>query len=99
MTTESIARRLTGTDPRTGRSIGTGVPEAGPAQALAAAAAAGEAWRARPVQGEPGWFDDAALLDAVAAGLEEVTGDLVAVAGQETGLAPERLTGEVARTV
>jgi len=99
MTAESTTRRLTGTDPRTGRSVGTGVPEAGPAEAAAAARAAAEALRTRPERGEPGGFDDAVLLEAVAAGLDEVTSDLVAVAEQETGLAPERLRGEVARTV
>jgi NADP-dependent aldehyde dehydrogenase len=99
MTAESTTPRLTGTDPRTGRSVGTGVPEAGPAEALAAAEAAAAALRARPDAGEPGGFDDAALLDAVAAGLEEVTRDLVAVAEQETALPPDRLAGEVARTV
>src|SRR4051812_11960881 len=98
MTAESTTRRLTGTDPRTGRSVGTGVPEAGPEEAVAAARAAAEAVRTRPERGEPGGFDDAALLDAVATGLEEATTDLVAVAAQETGLAPERLAGEVART-
>src|SRR4051794_41360535 len=99
MTAESTTRRPTGTDPRTGRSVGTGVPEAGPEEAVAAARAAAEAVRTRPERGEPGGFDDAALLDAVATGLEEATTDLVAVAAQETGLAPERLAGEVARTV
>src|SRR3954451_150536 len=99
MTAESTTRRLTGTDPRTGRSVGTGVPEAGPEEAVAAARAAAEAVRTRPERGEPGGFDDAALLDAVATGLEEATTDLVAVAAQETGLAPERLAGEGARTV
>ena len=99
MTTESTTRRLIGTDPRTGRGVGTGVPEAGTAQALAAAQAAAEAFGNRPAPGSPGGFDDAELLEAVAAGLEEVTADLVHVAGQETGLPAERLTGEVARTV
>lgn len=99
MTTDSTTRRLTGTDPRTGSAVGAGVPEAGPAEALAAAQAAAEAFRNRPEPGAIGGFDDAELLDAVAAGLEEVTDDLVAVAASETGLATERLTGEVARTV
>jgi NADP-dependent aldehyde dehydrogenase len=99
MTAESTTQLLTGTDPRTGRSVGSGVPEAGPAQALAAAEAAADALRTRPEAGEPGGFDDAALLDAVAAGLDEVTPDLVQVAEQETALPPDRLRGEVARTV
>jgi NADP-dependent aldehyde dehydrogenase len=99
MTAESTTRRLTGTDPRTGRGVGSGVPEAGPAEAVAAAEAAAEALRTRPDAGTPGGFDDAALLEAVAAGLEEVTADLVAVAEQETALPSDRLTGEVARTV
>ncbi len=99
MTTDSTTRLLTGTDPRTGRRIGSGVPEAGPAQALSAARDAAEALRSRPRPGEPGGFDDADLLDAVAAGLEEVTADLVGVAEQETALPTDRLTGEVGRTV
>ena len=75
------------------------MPEAGPHEAQAAAAAAAEAFRRRPAPGAPGAFDDADLLEAVAGELEAVTADLVDVAGRETGLAPERLRGEVARTV
>ena len=90
---------LTGIDPRDGSPVGDGVPEAGPHEAQAAAAAAAEAFRRRPAPGAPGAFDDADLLEAVAGELEAVTADLVDVAGRETGLAPERLRGEVARTV
>jgi NADP-dependent aldehyde dehydrogenase len=89
---------LTGHDPRTGEAVGAGLPEDGPAEARAAAAAAASAFRERPADG-PGSFDDAVLLEAVAAGLEAAAADLVAVAGRETGLADDRLRGEVARTV
>ncbi len=94
-----MAGTLTGVDPRTGETVGTAVPEAGPEEARAAAAAAADAFRRRPAPGAPGSFDDAVLLEAVAAGLEDVAGELVEVAGRETGLAQERLRGEVARTV
>ncbi len=89
---------LTGYDPRTGGPVGTPIPEDGPDQARAAAAAAARAFRERPATG-PGSFDDLELLEAVAAGLEAAADDLVAVAARETGLADERLRGEVARTV
>jgi NADP-dependent aldehyde dehydrogenase len=93
------ARRLVGTNPRDGSPVGTGVPEAGPEQARAAAEAAGASFRARTLGRSADGFDDAALLDAVAAALEKATTDLVEVAQRETGLAPERLRGEVVRTV
>ncbi|HVN13589.1 MAG TPA: aldehyde dehydrogenase family protein [Kineosporiaceae bacterium] len=92
-------RPLVGTDPRDGRPVGDGVPEAGPAQAAAAAEAAAEALRNRPPAGAPGGFDDAALLDAVAAGLEDAAPDLAELAERETGLGADRLRGEVVRTV
>src|SRR4051794_40546314 len=98
MTAQSTTR-LIGTDPRTGHAVGSGVPEAGPEQARAAAEAAARALRSRPEPGRPGAFDDATLLDAIAAGLEQVARDLVGIAVQETALPPDRLTGEVARTV
>jgi len=94
-----VAGTLTGVDPRTGETVGTGVPEAGPDEARAAAAAAAKAFRERPAPGAPGSFDDAVLLETVAAGLEDVAGELVEVAARETGLAEDRLQGEVARTV
>jgi alpha-ketoglutaric semialdehyde dehydrogenase len=94
-----VAGTLSGVDPRTGEAVGTGVPEAGPQEARAAAAAAAEAFRQRPAPGAPGSFDDAVLLEAVAAGLEDAAGELVEVAGRETALAEDRLRGEVARTV
>jgi acyl-CoA reductase-like NAD-dependent aldehyde dehydrogenase len=100
MTTVSEApRRLVGRDPRDGSAVGDGVPQAGPAQARAAAGAAGAVFRARTLTRTGTGFDDGALLDAVAAGLEKGEADLVSVAERETGLTPERLHGEVARTV
>ena len=65
---------------------------------LAAAGAAGQAFRLRPERGEPGGFDDVTLLEAVAAGLEAAGAELVDVAERETGLVRDRLTGEVTRT-
>jgi NADP-dependent aldehyde dehydrogenase len=92
----TTAPTFTGIDPRTGEPVGTGIPEDGPEQAQAAATAAAAAFRDRPAQAA---FDDGELLEAVAAGLEAAAGDLVDVATRETGLAEDRLRGEVARTV
>jgi acyl-CoA reductase-like NAD-dependent aldehyde dehydrogenase len=94
-----VAGTLTGMDPRTGETVGTGVPEAGPEQARAAATAAARAFRGRPAPGAPGSFDDGVLLESVAAGLDDAADDLVEVAVRETGLEQGRLRGEVARTV
>ena len=94
-----MAGTLTGVDPRNGEAVGSGVPEAGPDQARAAAAAAATAFRERPAARAAGSFDDAVLLDTVAAGLEDAADDLVDVAGRETALEQGRLRGEVARTV
>ena len=91
--------RLTGTDPRDGRPVGEGVPEAGPGEALSAAGAAARAFQDRPPAGVPGGFDDALLLDAVATGLADATAGLAELAERETGLPPDRLRGEVVRTV
>jgi acyl-CoA reductase-like NAD-dependent aldehyde dehydrogenase len=90
-----MAGTLTGTDPRTGEPVGSGVPEAGPDEAVAAAAAAARAFAERA----DGAFDDAALLEAVAAALDAATDQLVEIAVLETGLQAGRLQGEVARTV
>ena len=84
---------ITGTDPRTGRSVGGGAPEAGPVEAVAAAEAAAEALRTRPDAGEPGDFDDAALLDAVAAGLAEVGPSIVARVVPDPPIAGAALLG------
>ncbi|MGZ4603667.1 MAG: aldehyde dehydrogenase family protein, partial [Kineosporiaceae bacterium] len=91
--------RLTGTDPRDGRPVGEGVPEAGPGEALSAAGAAVRAFGDRPPTGAPGGFDDAVLLDAVATGLTDAAAGLAELAERETGLPPDRLRGEVLRTV
>jgi acyl-CoA reductase-like NAD-dependent aldehyde dehydrogenase len=96
---EVTTKLLTGTDPRDGRAVGAGVPEAGPDEAAEAARQAARAMRERVPAGTPGAFDDAALLEAIAAGLAEVTADLVAVAERETALPTDRLAGEVGRTV
>jgi alpha-ketoglutaric semialdehyde dehydrogenase len=95
---DHVAGTLTGVDPRTGEAFGPGVPETGADEARAAAAAAARAFRERPVHGA-GSFDDAVLLEAVAAGLDDAVHVLVEVATRETGLEAPRLRGEVTRTV
>ena len=82
-------------EPRTGEAVGPGVPDTSPTElelVLAAAARAARAFGG----GAPA--SRAGLLRALAERVEHHSGELVALAGRETGLPEARLTGEVART-
>lgn len=84
-----------GHDPRTGETVGAGVPEtdsAGVDAIVSAAAAAGAAWRATPAA------ERAVALEAVADALAAHVDELWQLADQETALGEVRLRGEVART-
>jgi len=86
---------LATTDPRTGRREDTGIAATDPAGVEAATAAAAEAFsglRTRPRSWRAG------LLRALADGLETDRAELVAAAMSETGLAEERLNGELTRS-
>jgi acyl-CoA reductase-like NAD-dependent aldehyde dehydrogenase len=99
MSAVSEERPLVGTDPRDGTPVGSGVRQAGPSQAREAAGRAAAAFRSRIAGDSQHSFDDVALLEVVARGLEEGVSDLVDVAERETGLTRERLASEVVRTV
>jgi NADP-dependent aldehyde dehydrogenase len=84
-----------GINPRSGEPVGEPVPVTTPAEldailAAAAAASAGFGTSRPEVR--------IALLHALADRLDERTDELAALAAAESGLAPGRLTGEVART-
>ncbi|WP_405144470.1 aldehyde dehydrogenase (NADP(+)) [Sphaerisporangium sp. NBC_01403] len=83
------------TSPLTGQD-GPSIHEATPAEVTAAVAAATDAYRELRT-----WPPSrlAALLDAVAAALEDRSGEIVASARQETGLPVPALEGESLRTV
>ena len=82
-------------DPRSGSALKPSHEET-PAAAIRAAAGAAAAAFARERIART--FDDATLLRAVADELEDDAEDLRAVAAEETGLADDRLVGELART-
>jgi NADP-dependent aldehyde dehydrogenase len=84
-----------GHDPRTGATVGAGLPETGNAGVdliVSAAAAAGTAWRSTPAA------ERAVALEAVADALSAHVDELWQLADQETALGEVRLRGEVART-
>jgi NADP-dependent aldehyde dehydrogenase len=86
---------IQGFNPRTGKPAGDPVAETTDAEVDAAVEAAAEAL--------PAWaaLDDeerARALEAIADALDEHTGDLAALADEETALGETRLTGEVGRT-
>ncbi|GMA27892.1 hypothetical protein GCM10025874_11450 [Arenivirga flava] len=95
-------RRIAGTggalraiDPSTGATLEPVFDLAGVEQVdLAAAAADGAVDALRATEPR----DRAALLEAIASGLEHRAASLIARAGQETALPSERLEGELART-
>ncbi|TDD30548.1 aldehyde dehydrogenase (NADP(+)) [Nonomuraea terrae] len=83
-----------GHDPRTGATVGAGLPEtdsAGVDSIVSAAATAGTAWRAMPAA------ERAVALEAVADALTAHVDELWQLADQETALGEGRLRGEVAR--
>ncbi|MER6575618.1 aldehyde dehydrogenase (NADP(+)) [Nonomuraea sp. NPDC001023] len=84
-----------GYDPRTGETVGGGLPEtdgAGVDLIVSAATAAGAAWRATPAD------ERAAALEAIADALTAHVDELWQLADRETALGEVRLRGEVART-
>ncbi|TDC56141.1 aldehyde dehydrogenase (NADP(+)) [Actinomadura sp. KC345] len=92
---EGTGTAITAVDPRTGERLGPEYRYGGEAEVEWACALADEAsgaYRAASPERR------AAFLEAVAAGLDDLTGELVARATSETGLPAARVTGEVART-
>ncbi|HEX4815246.1 MAG TPA: aldehyde dehydrogenase (NADP(+)) [Nonomuraea sp.] len=84
-----------GHDPKTGGTVGAGVPEtdsAGVDMIVSVAAAAGTAWRSTTAA------ERALALEAVADALTAHVDELWQLADQETALGEVRLRGEVART-
>lgn len=81
-------------DPATGAQVGafTAASPSQLAEVAAAAAAAEDAFR----RSSPATRAD--LLEGIATRLEAAGDDITAVAGRESGLGPERLSGELART-
>ncbi|MCK0197701.1 aldehyde dehydrogenase (NADP(+)) [Ancylobacter sp. 6x-1] len=82
-------------DPARDAAIDPAFSEAGPdhvAQAAALAAIAAPVFRDTPAEAR------AAFLEAIAAGIEAIGEELIARAGQESGLPAARLTGERGRT-
>ena len=82
-------------DPRTGESVGPGVPESSGAEvdaAVAAATAAAPTWAALPAARR------ADAITAVADALDSNADELIALADVETALGEPRLRSEIART-
>ncbi len=87
---------LTTTDPRTGVAIPTDIVETSAAQVEAIAEAAAVAG---DHLGELTRLERAALLEAIAEGIEAGRAGLVRIADAETGLGQPRLEGELTRSV
>ncbi|HEY2042427.1 MAG TPA: aldehyde dehydrogenase (NADP(+)) [Jatrophihabitans sp.] len=95
MTRVADANKIWSFDPRTGEAVGTPV-DATPAEDVSAAGSAASA--AAPIWARTSREVRARTLVAVADALDAASAELVELAVLETGLSPERLRGEVART-